>query len=118
MYRLAFCGSRHFVSLLSLSLVDIVARRFGMSWKQNTKPNGIFVNPIWEATGILMIPIMKLNDNYLCELRYEATGIFVSPILKWAGICVCPILKSAVICVSPTKKKKEENERVSVWARL
>ena len=33
MYRLAFSGSRHFVSSLSFSCVDIVARRLGVSWK-------------------------------------------------------------------------------------
>ena len=48
------------------------------------------------------------KDKYLCEPRYEATGIFVSTIKKWAGICVCPILKWAGICVSPIKKKSEK----------
>ena len=33
MHRLAFSRSRHFVSLLSFSCVDIVARRLGVSWK-------------------------------------------------------------------------------------
>ena len=49
MYRLAFSGSRHFVCLLSFSFVDIVARRLGVSWEQNPKPNGFFVNPKCEA---------------------------------------------------------------------
>ena len=33
MYRLAFSGSGDFVSPLSFSCVDIVARRLGVSWK-------------------------------------------------------------------------------------
>ena len=65
MYRLAFSGSRHFVCLLSFSFVDIVARRLGVSWEQNPKPNGFFVNPKCEARVSLWSRLW--NDGYLCE---------------------------------------------------
>ena len=81
MYRLAFSGSRHFVSLSSFSFVDIVKWRVSL-WSR-----------LW-------------NDRYLCAPRYEATTIknCVCSILKWAGICVNPIIMWAGICASTNLK--------------
>ena len=102
MYRLTFSGSRNLCLYYPflvwiLWLADLgclgskIQNLMGSSSSRFVKRRVSLWSRLW-------------SDRYLCEPRYEATGICVSPIIKWAVICVSPIIKWAGICVSPIIK--------------